>query len=205
MDIDYKLLQERINKMETQQVLVREEAGNYNISNVMQLPKNDLNLIRNMEALLFEKETLKNKIKELMRENEQLRKENNAKNNYKNYILEIDKLMDKLPSTKDYSKKVELISRFVDYSLLLFQLMDNIPLNKSARFGYKERVLYLRYCLTTFHDVVQQSVSQLTNGINNIGSMPRDGLNICGIDNIRTLDDLINKVCKKKANLSDLA
>jgi tRNA nucleotidyltransferase/poly(A) polymerase len=204
MGINYKLLQERINKMETPKVLVREEVSNYNITNVMQLPKNDLNLIRNMEALLFEKETLKNKIKELMRENEQLRKENNAKNNYKNYILEIDKLMDKLPSTKDYSKKVELISRFVDYSLLLFQLMDNIPLNKSARFGYKERVLYLRYCLTTFHEVVQQSVSQLTNGINNIGSMPKDGLNIYGIDNIRTLDDLINKVCKKKANLSDL-
>lgn len=196
MDINYKLLQSRINKIMENSVMVKEESTCYDLEYIKGnlISKSDNSALNILTNSLKEKERMRNEIKRLTRENEELKKENNAKNNYKNYILEIDKIMDKLPSTKDYSKKVELISRFVEWSLAVFNKYENIGLTKTARYGYAERIILVRAVLSKYYVNVLQTVTKLVEMTSNSKDKG---------ERLLTLDKFITEILYKDANLKE--
>lgn len=196
MDINYKLLRSRIGKIMENNVMVKEEYASYDYGYMEEvlISKKDSSALNILANSLKEKESMRNEIKRLRMENEELKKENNAKNSYKNYILEIDKIMDKLPSTKDYSKKVELISRFVEWSLAVFNKYENIGLTKTARYGYTERIILIRAVLSKYYVNVLQTVTKLVE-------MTSDSKDKG--ERLLTLDKFITDILYKDANLKE--
>lgn len=137
---------------------------------------------------------LEQRIRELEKENTILRKEANEKLKYKEYIKSIEEQMDRLPSVKDKTKKVELIRRYVDWTYCLLGKLEEISIEegvpKTNNFGYTEIILLVRSILYHYY----------TDGIELLTNCSIEGKK----SDIRYMDFIIRKVLVPTADIREL-
>lgn len=205
MEINYTLLNERILEMNN----VKEIAN----ESVTVLTKKHKNFLNEMKDILSENESLasenaklqaeiialrkehNSEVKELRAEIVELKKECEAKGKSKDYIKKVENELDRLPSTKNHQKKVELVKTFVDWSLSVFGLMDGLPFSQSAKYGYTERNVLIKSMLVKFNREMREEYTNFGEYLKEKypNGLPAKGIDIGNNVTVKTLDDFVLK------------